>query len=131
MQSSPREEPRRQAPLHCPRESSPGTGSCSLLAVQGLALGIECLALSLLPVDSHEAFQVQRLARLLDALSPHLDARGLVALLGNSRRLLGDDLAELVARQLVLGHAAERLLLGAPQHLRPCELAPRNLAHAL
>merc|ERR1711879_507621 len=118
MEASPREQPRRRALQHCPREPSPRTRSCSLLAVQGLALGIKRLALSLLPVDGHEAFQVQRLARLLDALSPRLCARGLVALLGNSRRLLGEDLAELVAHQAVLGHAAERLLLGAPQH--PC-----------
>merc|ERR1711933_204317 len=67
-----------------------GICSCSLLAVQGLALRVECFALSLLSVDCHEAFQAQRLAGLLDALSPQLCARALVALLGSSRRLLGD-----------------------------------------
>merc|ERR1711971_1029850 len=128
---SPREEPRRRGPLFVrPQELTSEARCCSLLA-QGLGLGIELLALSLLPIDGHETLQVEGLACLLDAVGPDLDAGALVALLGHRRRLLGDNLAELVAHQLVLGHAAEGLLLAPTQHLRSCELAPGDLGYAL
>merc|ERR1711933_349993 len=41
-----------------------------LLAVHALGLRVEGLALRLLPVDGHEALEVEGLARGLDALGP-------------------------------------------------------------
>merc|ERR1712217_400354 len=99
MEAPPRGEPRRWASSTCPSGLPQRAAYSSLIAVQRLALRVERLSLSYLPVDGNKALQVERFARLLDALGPQLRARSLVALLGRGGRLLGDDLAIPVLHQ--------------------------------
>merc|ERR1719222_1286204 len=103
--------------------------NCS--CIKGLSFSIESLALGRLSTDGTEALDAQLLACLNNCLSPTVHVS--IPLHGSSRSFFRDHFASLVPNELVLGEAAYRLHLSAPEdrRLSPLSLGNDALLHSL
>merc|ERR1719272_1343363 len=110
---------------------SPARNLRSTSLEERLRLSVNSLARRRLPVDGDEAGHAQLLAGLGDRGGPLLKGAPCVPRLGHRRLLLRHDPPELVLLERVLPEAADRLLLGAPEHHGLGETALRDLGDRL
>merc|ERR1712228_681831 len=99
--------------------------------VDGLGLGVQSLPDRRLPVDAHEALDVQLLPGLLHSLDPLLQLAARVGLFLGCGTALRNDLPFAVPCERARRQAADGLFLRPATHLRLRSLALRDLGNPL